>query len=125
MLILALACFASCETSQASDPQPLFAPAPKYPLSARIHYWTGNGIFISKTRPDGTVSAVDVRQSTGHEILDQSAIAALRRWRFKAGAVNIVSTPISFWMPSHIRHRMAGGFDQDAWFQTSWFRFSR
>ena len=29
----------------ASGPQPLYAPAPEYPLGARVHYWTGNDIF--------------------------------------------------------------------------------
>ena len=63
------------------------APAPGYPITARRNHWTGAGIFICKGRPDGTVSSVDVRQSTGHEILDQAAIAALRQWRFKMRAV--------------------------------------
>ena len=94
-LILALLCCAPwCAKSQASGPQRLYAPAPEYPLGARVHYWTGNGIFVCKISPDGTVSAVNVKQSTGHEILDQAAIAALRRWRFKAGGGNFVSVPI-------------------------------
>ena len=82
-------------------------------MGARVHYWTGNGIFVCKINSDGTVSAVNIKQSTGHEILDQAAIAALRRWRFKAGGANFVSVPISFWMPSHIRHRMAGAVIAD------------
>lgn len=55
-------------------------PAPEYPLGARVHYWTANGISVCKFSPDGTVSAVNVKQSTGHEIIDQAAIAALLRF---------------------------------------------
>lgn len=58
---------------------PLYAPAPEYLLGARVHYWTANGIFVCNISPDGTFSAVNVKQSTGQGILDQAAIAALRR----------------------------------------------
>ena len=88
------------------------APAPGYPITARRNHWTGAGIFICKVRPDGTVSSVDVRQSTGHEILDQAAIAALRQWRFKMRGGNLMKIPVNFTM-SAVRHRMAGAMISD------------
>jgi Gram-negative bacterial TonB protein C-terminal len=56
----------------------VYAPAPEYPITARRHHWTDAGIFVCKLRPHRTVSSVDVRKTTGHEILDQAAIAAVR-----------------------------------------------
>jgi hypothetical protein len=54
---------------------------------------------------------VEVLKSTGYEVLDQSAIAALRQWRFKLRGVRSVRVPINFKM-SEVRHRMfRGEFD--------------
>ena len=55
----------------------IYAPAPEYPLGARVRHWTGVGLFLCNLRPDGTVASVKVLQSTGHEILDQAGIAAV------------------------------------------------
>lgn len=59
-----------------------YAPYPKYPDVARWRRWAGKGIFRCILRSDGTVSSVEIRESTGYNALDQAAIAALRQWRF-------------------------------------------
>jgi TonB family protein len=64
-------------------------------------------MFVCKLRPDGTVLSVEVLKSTGYDVLDQAAIAALRRWRFKPRGVHSVGVPIKFKM-SGVRHRMSG-----------------
>jgi outer membrane biosynthesis protein TonB len=56
----------------------VYAPHPDYALTARRRHWTGAGTFRCKLRPNGTVLSVEVLESTGHEILDKAAIAALR-----------------------------------------------
>jgi TonB family protein len=61
----------------------LYAPYPEYPLAARQRHWTGAGVFICHLRADETVASVNVCRSTGHQMLDQAAMAALRRWRFQ------------------------------------------
>jgi TonB family protein len=84
-----------------------YAPYPKYPTVARENHWTGSGIFMCKLRPDGTVSSVELLQSTGHTLLDQSALDALRKWRFKVSEANKVRVPIRF-VKGGVQHRMAG-----------------
>src|SRR5262245_18223061 len=76
----------------------VYAPHPDYPLTARRRHWTGAGTFRCKLRPDGTVSSVEVLKSTGHEILDEAATAALRQWRFKVHGGDLVRVPIRFTM---------------------------
>ena len=84
-----------------------YAPYPKYPIIARENHWTGSGIFMCRLRPDGTVSSVEVLQSTGHTLLDQSALDALRKWRFKVSGANKVNVPIRF-AKRGVQRRMAG-----------------
>jgi len=84
-----------------------YAPYPKYPDVARWRRWAGEGIFGCKLRSDGTVLSVEVLKSTGYDVLDQAAIAALRQWRFKLPGSHLVRVPIRFKM-SGVRHRMSG-----------------
>jgi TonB family protein len=74
----------------------IYAPRPEYPYNARVHYLQGSGSFILHVRPDGTVSRVEVEDSTGAPLLDQTAIAAYSKWRFKPGRVKAVRVPVSF-----------------------------
>ena len=76
----------------------IYAPRPEYPSEARVHYLQGSGSFILHVRPDGTVSRVQVEDSTGAPLLDQTAIAAYSKWRFKPGRVKAVRVPVSFTM---------------------------
>jgi protein TonB len=52
--------------------------------------------------PNGQVGQVEVEKSSGYEILDQSAVAAVKKWRFipaRKGGVTIpcwVNIPIKF-----------------------------
>jgi len=59
--------------------------APKPVPQPGLH---GSGIFVVRVHiPSGRVTDVGVAYSTGSDSLDRSAVAALRRWRFKAGAL--------------------------------------
>ena len=60
-------------------------PTPKYPLAARREHLIGAGsFFLEIDTISGAVTHVTVSKSTGHTILDQAAVSALRRWRFCA-----------------------------------------
>ena len=92
----------------------LYAPRPEYPLAARKRHWTGAGAFACNIRSNGTVASADVLRSTGHQMLDQAAITALRQWRFQPGDMKLVKVPLSFWMDgSGVRHRMSGAVISD------------
>jgi|SRR5215831_323340 len=73
------------------------APRPEYPYEARRQRITGNGIVTMRIDfTSGTVTNVLMEQSTGSLVLDQAALVALRRWRFKPGTVSDVRTPVTF-----------------------------
>jgi len=76
-------------------------PTPKYPLAARKEHLTGAGsFFLEIDTISGAVTHVTVSKSTGHTILDQAAVAALRQWRFAPHSALEVSIPITFSMDS-------------------------
>ena len=63
-----------------------FSPFPGYPYEARKWHMTGTGLYLLRVDiKTGKVKRVTVARSTGHGILDRSAIFALERWRFQPG----------------------------------------
>jgi len=80
-----------------------YGPKPGYPLEARARRFTGSGIFVIRVDiKTGRVVEAAIGRSTGHAILDQAALRAFRRWRFKAGALKPVAetNPELHWPPS-------------------------
>lgn len=57
-------------------------PKPNYPAIARSRGWQGKVLLRVKVSAQGLSDDVTVEQSSGHEILDESAIEAVKRWRF-------------------------------------------
>lgn len=57
-------------------------PKPDYPAIARSRGWQGKVLLRVKVSAQGTSDDVTVEQSSGHDILDESAIEAVKRWRF-------------------------------------------
>ena len=74
-----------------------YAPRPVYPYEARRQRTTGSGVaLLTVDQTAGTVIDVIMIQSCGNGILDQSALEAFRRWRFKPGSVTRVQVPITY-----------------------------
>jgi TonB family protein len=77
-------------------------PKPVYPLEARQKGYEGAVLLKVEVLQNGRVGEVQVEKSSGYEILDQSAIAAVKKWRFvpaSKGGVNIpcwVTIPFKF-----------------------------
>jgi TonB family protein len=69
---------------------------PIYPYEGRRFDLKGSGQFICELRPDGSVARVRVAESTGHSVLDNAAIMALKQWRFKPGVFSKVRIPVNF-----------------------------
>jgi TonB family protein len=72
----------------------IFAPKPKWSPD-----WPdGRGVFLLSVNSEtGEVESVKVAQSTGHKVLDDSALEAFQKWRFKPGRVGPkVKIPITF-----------------------------
>jgi TonB family protein len=78
----------------------IYAPKPAYPLEARSRHLTGSGVVIVDVDvPTGQVTNARMLQSMGHKILDDAALDAFRKWRFRPGkAAPQVKIPINYSM---------------------------
>jgi TonB family protein len=56
---------------------------PRYPTLTRIKGWEGEVILIAQVYESGAVESVRVLESSGYHILDESAVRAVSRWRFR------------------------------------------
>lgn len=73
------------------------APRPEYPYEARRQKITGDGVMEMAIDPvSGRVLSVSMSKSTGSPFLDNAAMTALRRWRFRPGTVSSLRCPITF-----------------------------
>lgn len=87
-------------------------PRPPYPLAARRLGLEGKVVLRVEILESGSVAQVLVARGSGHDMLDQSALQAVKQWRFvparKGGeAVSAsVEVPISFRLEE--RDREAG-----------------
>ena len=55
---------------------------PAYPEFARQKGWQGTVVLKALVEEDGTCSRVEVEQSSGHGVLDRSAVQAVKQWEF-------------------------------------------
>jgi protein TonB len=70
---------------------------PEYPRIARLNRMEGAGVFRLDVDPQtGTVTKVTTVETTGHQVLDDAAIQAFRKWRFAPGVIHAVKIPIRF-----------------------------
>ena len=73
------------------------APRPRDVKGKDGHYLTGHGVVtVQVDQGTGRVIFAQMTESTGHTELDQSALEAFRRWRFKPHTVHTVRIPITF-----------------------------
>jgi periplasmic protein TonB len=77
-------------------------PRPPYPLSASRQGAEGRVLLLAEVLPDGRAGRVSLEKSSGHALLDASAMNTVRSWRFtparKDGVVTTqaVIIPIDF-----------------------------
>lgn len=75
---------------------------PAYPLVARRRGLEGVVVLAVRVSPSGACLAVEVEKGSGHTVLDEAAVEAVRRWRFapaQAGGEAVaaeVQVPIRF-----------------------------
>lgn len=72
-------------------------PKPEYPTIAKSRSWQGKVMLRVKVSAEGLSDAVEVEQSSGHDILDESAVEAVKKWRFipaKRGETPVASSVI-------------------------------
>ena len=66
-----------------SKPSIISRPKPKYPSSAKRAGHQGTVTLSFTVSSSGKVTSVRVSKSSGHSSLDNAAVSAIRRWRFK------------------------------------------
>jgi len=75
---------------------------PSYPAVARRRGWEGTVLLELQVLADGRVAEVTISESSGHEVLDEAAARAVRRWRFEPAlhfgkpTASTVRVPIRF-----------------------------
>jgi len=57
-------------------------PRPAYPMAARRMGWEGRVVLNVEVLAEGACGDVNVFQSSGHEVLDNAAMKAVKTWRF-------------------------------------------
>lgn len=75
-----------------------YAPAPHYPTELRRSHWPirGSGSFRISFDARGHAANVQIARSTGNELLDRSALDALRNWRADPGQSWSLNVPVTF-----------------------------
>ncbi|KUY95417.1 energy transducer TonB [Burkholderia territorii] len=90
------------ESAPIGDAAYLRNPAPDYPAFAQDQGWEGRVVLRVHVLANGTPDSVDVRTSSGRRVLDNAAVAAVKRWTFmpaKRGDEAVdgwVNVPIDF-----------------------------
>ncbi|CCE23233.1 energy transducer TonB [Methylotuvimicrobium alcaliphilum] len=57
-------------------------PKPVYPMYARRRGWEGTVVLRVHVGADGHTQRVTIQRSSGHDVLDESAMDAVKEWRF-------------------------------------------
>ena len=94
----------ACATAPAADPGE-WTPTPPnptapYPAESRDRGEQGTVLLRVRTSPQGKPTAVEVKQSSGFERLDRSAVETVWKWQFKPtpddGSVVWREVPVRF-----------------------------
>ena len=74
-------------------------PPPEYPLRARLMRWQGTVMITARVNAAGRVEKAWIAQTSGHRVLDRSALAAVRGWLFSPAARNGTAVPCEVTVP--------------------------
>jgi len=95
-----------------ADTYPLYrenAP-PVYPEMARIRGYEGVVLVAAEILPDGRVGNTKIRKSSGYAVLDQSAIEAVKPWKFEPAKKS--GKPFAVWVELPIKFVLQGDNSQ-------------
>jgi len=74
---------------------------PTYPEIARVRGYEGIVLVFAEILPDGRVGNMKIRKSSGYAILDQSAIEAVKPWKFEPAKKS--GNPFTVWVELPIK----------------------
>ena len=78
-------------------------PSPEYPEQALDRGWEGSVMLRVKVSSSGSPLVVNLQSSSGKKVLDDAAIATVKRWKFSPALKG--STPVEGWVdvPIHFK----------------------
>jgi protein TonB len=82
------------EKSGVQPPKILQRIDPVYPEQARRQGWEGRVVVRLEVLPSGVVGSVSVERSSGYPLLDETAVQAVREWRFVPAKDTASGSPI-------------------------------
>lgn len=87
-------------------PRYLDTPSPVYPAEARSLGYEGTTLLTVEVLSSGRVGQVLVKKSSGHAVLDRSALRAVRSWRFEPARIRRIPKTMTVDIP--IRFSLEG-----------------
>jgi periplasmic protein TonB len=78
-------------------------PKPEYPISARRRHLEGRLVLRVDVTDSGSASSVAVAVSSGHSVLDEAALNAVRAWRFNPATRGGKAIPGVTYVPIQFR----------------------
>jgi len=79
-------------------------PKPSYPQEAREKGYEGEVILRVEVLSNGRVGQIEVKNSSGYELLDRSALTAVKQWRFVPAKKG--ETPIPLWVNIPVKFQL-------------------
>ena len=79
-------------------------PKPHYPNEARKKGYQGEVVLRAEVLSNGLVGKIEVKSSSGYEVLDHSALAAVKQWKFAPAKKGEQSVPL--WVNIPIRFEL-------------------
>jgi TonB family protein len=79
-------------------------PKPIYPREARERGYQGEVLLKVEVLPNGRVGQIEVKKSSGYEVLDQSALATVKKWKFVPARRG--EDAIAFWVNIPIKFEL-------------------
>ena len=83
-----------------------FTPRPGYPAVAIRRGYEGNVLLNAHVLPNGEVEEVTIFRSSGHKVLDNAALKAVKRWKFVPAQRGFKA--VSSWVKVPIEFRLEG-----------------
>lgn len=84
-------------------------PRPPYPLAARRLGLEGRVVLLAEILENGACNRITVKHSSGHDILDQAALEAVKSWHFIAARRG--AEPLAAWVEIPVMFRLDGRED--------------
>jgi TonB family protein len=79
-------------------------PKPLYPQEARERGYEGEVVLKVEVLISGRVGQIEIKKSSGYELLDRSALTTVKQWRFIPAKKD--GTPIPYWVIKPIKFQL-------------------